>query len=202
MSDNWLYFVEGVYQTGQSASDPLFGLQSTEDLEAWAARLQFTYVFRDENDSRFQAEVLIASGDPDRRSTTDTVAGNFPGTDDNAFNALGYAFTGVAFAPTLSNLVSIRAGGATFPWRSSEDYHDLQVGVDAILSFKESRTGGIDEPTNDEFFLGTEFDVYANWRITSDLSITSRYGLFLPGPAIPDPDYARHFIYVGVTLAF
>ena len=202
LGDSWLYQLEGVYQYGDSASDPLLGVQSIEDLRAWAGRVQLTYVFRDENESRFQAEFLIASGDPDRRSPTDTVAGNFPGTEDNGFNSLGFAFTGVAFAPTLSNLISLRAGVATFPWRSSEDYQDLQVGVDLIASFKQNRMGAIDELTTDDRYLGTEFDIYANWRVTSDLALTARYGVFKPGDAIPEPDDLRHFVYVGVTLSF
>jgi hypothetical protein len=202
IGQSWLYLVEGVYQYGDSASDPLLGVQTIEDLRAWAARAQFTYVFRDENESRFQAELLIASGDSDRLSNTNTVAGNTPGTDDNGFNSLGYAFTGVAFAPTLSNLVSVRAGLATMPLRSDEDYRDLQLGCDLIVSFKYDSDAPIDEPTTHNGFLGTEFDVYANWRISSDLAVTARYGVFFPGTAIPEPDDIRNFFYVGVTLSF
>lgn len=202
IGNNWLYLAEAVYQFGDSASDPLLGVQTTEDLRAWAGRMQFTYVFRDENESRFQAEFLIASGDPDRLSSTNTVGGNMPGTEDNGFVSLGYAFTGVAFAPTLSNLVSFRAGAATMPARMNADYSELQVGVDLIVSFKYDKDGAIDEPTLNSPYLGTEFDVYANWRITSDLAITARYGCFVPGSAIPEPDNIRNFVYVGVTLSF
>jgi hypothetical protein len=202
INDRWLYLVEGIYLTGHSASDALAPPQTREDLSAWAGRLQFTYTLRDELDTRFQAELIATSGDPDRRSGTDTVGGNTPGTDDKGFVSLGFAFTGVAFAPALSNLISARVGAATFPLRTSEDYRDLQVGTDLILSFKQSRTGAIDEPTNANTFLGTEMDVYANWRIRSDLAVTARYGIFLPGPAIPEPDSPRHFVYLGVTLAF
>lgn len=202
IGEHWLYNTEAVYLTGHSSSDPLLGPQQSERLFAWAGRLQFTYAVADESDTRYQAEVLVASGDPDRRSSTNTVGGNEPGTDDKGFVALGYAFTGVAFAPAFSNLVTLRVGGATFPARSSATFGEMQVGADWITSFKYSRTGAIDEPTNAESYLGTEFDVYVNWRVSSDLSLTTRYGIFFPGAAIPEPDNCRNFIYVGVTLAF
>lgn len=202
LSDRWLYLVEGVYLTGSSASDPLLGPQQSETLAAWAGRVQLTCALRDENDSRIQAELLVASGDPDRRSASDTIGGNAPDTTDQAFSSLGFAFTGVAFAPSLSNLISLRLGAATFPARSSETFRDLQVGVDLIASFKQRRTGAVDEPTTANRYLGSEIDVYSNWRITSDLAVTARYGLFFPGSAIPEPNDPRQFIYVGMTLAF
>ncbi|MBY0309003.1 MAG: alginate export family protein, partial [Phycisphaerales bacterium] len=202
MGDNWLYYAEAVLQRGRSASDPLFGLQSRDELTAWAARFQLTYVLRDEGDTRFQFELLAASGDDDRRVGNDTVGGNFPGTEDNAFAALSYAFTGTAFAPALTNLLSLRVGAATFPWRTSDTFHDLQVGADVITSFKVSQRGAIEEPTNPDAYLGTEADVYANWRVTSDLTLTGRYGIFVPGSGIAEPNDNRHFIYLGVTLSF
>jgi hypothetical protein len=42
-----------------------------------------------------------------------------------------------------------------------------------------------------------------SWRILSDLSLDLRYGVFLPGDAMPDTeDDVRQFIYTGVTYAF
>lgn len=201
-NSNLLYLTEGVYQYGDSASDPLLGTQTVDQLAAWAGRFQLTYVFRDEQDTRLQAEILLASGDSDRRSAYDTVGGNAPNTGDHGFASLGYAFTGVAFSAPLSNLISARVGAATFPARSSETFRELQVGTDLITSFKYNRNGGIDEPTNDSRYLGTELDVYTNWRVTSDLAITARYGVFFPGSAIADPDNVRNFVYFGVTLSF
>jgi len=202
LSQQWLYLWEAVYLYGSSASDPLQGPQQSDDLSAWAGRAQATYVFGDDADSRLQFELLIASGDSDRLSSTNTVGGNTPGTADHGFVALGYAFNGVAFAPAFSNLVTFRAGAASFPFRTSSTFRELQVGTDLILSFKYDSYGGIDEPTNNSTFLGFEADLYANWRITSDLAITARYGAFFPGSAIPQPDNIRNFIYAGVTLTF
>jgi hypothetical protein len=167
--DNWLYMTEVVGQFGTSASDPLAGPQTDEDLRAWAGRFQVTYALRDQNLSRLQAEVLVASGDGDRSVSTDTVGGNAPGTTDTAFNALGFA---------------------------------IQLGADAISSFKYNTRGGIDEFTTDDRYLGSELNAYANWRITSDLAATVRYGIFLPGDAIAGSKAARHFLLLGVTLSF
>ena len=53
--------------------------------------------------SRGHNQTVAASGDGDRQLPTDTVGGNQSGTQDFAFNSLGFANTGLAFAPALSN---------------------------------------------------------------------------------------------------
>jgi hypothetical protein len=62
--------------------------------------------------------------------------------------------------------------------------------------------GPIDEPTSDDRYLGFETDLYANYRVTSDLALTLRYGVFFPGTAISDNSEIRQFILLGVTLSF
>ena len=81
-------------------------------------------------------------------------------------------------------------------------FKDLQVGFDA-LAFNKMVPGGpvADQPTNDSRFLGFETDVYASWRITSDVSVNLRYGVFFPGEAVVADD-ARHFLYTGISYAF
>ena len=100
-----LYMGEFVYQIGQSQSDPLLGLQTSEDIRAFAARGMLTYLLGGELNARLELEALFASGDDDRRVSTDTVGGNLSGTDDTAFNSLGFVNTGLAgfSAPDGSN---------------------------------------------------------------------------------------------------
>ena len=46
----------------------------------------------------------------------------------------------------------------------------------------------VSDPTADEQsgYLGWEVDVFTNWRVTSDLAVTVRYGAFFPGDAFSD----------------
>jgi hypothetical protein len=161
-------------------------------------------------------EGIAASGDTDRTNTTNTYGGNKPGTRDHAFNAWGLLNTGLAFAPSVSNLVAVRAGGSTFPFPNSALFKRFQVGTDVFAFFKFRQTAPIDEVTTDDSYLGWEPDVYINWQVTSDVTVAFRYGVFFPGSAILDEDdspiggeavvgandHPRNFLYLGVTFAF
>lgn len=196
-----LYGTEFVYEFGKSFSDPLLGSQSREDISAFAGRFILTYLFKDRGQTRLQFETLIASGDDDRLVTTDTVGGNAPGSDDNAFNGLGFVNTGLAFAPVFSNLLSFRLGASTIPFASVEGLEQFQVGLDVFFMNKFDSDAPIDEPTNDDMYLGTEVDFSVNYRLTSDLALVGRYGVFFAGPAVEE-DEVRQFVYTGVTLSF
>ncbi|MBA4119690.1 MAG: hypothetical protein C0513_03205 [Isosphaera sp.] len=213
ITNDLAYEMEVVGQFGRSFSDPFRPPtlvfvgpppQTREDVRAWAARGQFTYLFRDRTDAQIEGEALFFSGDEDRLSSTDTVGGNLTGTTDQAFNSLGFANVGLAFAPSLSNLVAGRIGYRAFPFRSLAGgaLDDLQLGVDGIMFFKAVASGGIDEPTTDDSFLGGELDFSATYRLTSDLALSVRYGVFFPGDAIARPNNTRHFVLFNVTLAF
>lgn len=211
LSADTLLLGELVYEGGDSRSDPLLaadGSQTREQVRAFAARAQIIHLLRDTRDTRLSAELLLASGDSDRRSTTDTVGGNAPGTDDTAFNSLGFANTGLAFSPSLSNLWSSRVGVSTFPFRSAEgggtgdwSLEQFQLGADFFVFNKFNRLGPVDEPTDDTMYLGSEFDLSANYRVTSDLAIGLRWGIFFPGSALED-DKERNFILASITLSF
>ena len=197
------YLAEFVYEFGSSMSDPVRSLvQTEEDISAFALRAQGTYLLRDNGLTRFQFETLVASGDSDRGSSTDTVNGNLEGTTDNGFNGLGFANTGLSFAPSLSNLWTLRAGVATFPMRNDPSFQQLQVGADVLVFNKFEKNGGFDEDTTNDMFLGSELDFFANWRVTSDFAVNLRYGVFFPGTAIAGSKSARNYVLVGFTLSF
>ena len=44
-------------------------------------------------------------------------------------------------------------------------------------------------------------DYYTNWRITSDLAWTARFGVFFPGSAFEDQT-TRTFLLTGLTWSF
>jgi hypothetical protein len=205
--DNVVYGLEAAYEGGSGLSSADFGVpQTEEDVSAFAADARVDYLFNDEHNSRLSAEVVIATGDNDRLfSTNNTVGGNKPGTTDNAFNGFGLINTGLAFAPTVSNLAMLRVGASTYPIRDTDWFHKLQVGVDLFFynELTPSAPGSQPERRGSNAWLGFEADFYANWQITSDLSVALRYGVFMPdsGTLASDSDF-RHFFFSGLTLAF
>ena len=83
----------------------------------------------------------------------------------------------------------------------------LQIGTNLFLFNKLNVDAPIDEDTAADRYLGFEADFYANWQITSDVSVAMRYGFFVPGDAIggaltPNDGDVRHFFYSGLTLGF
>jgi hypothetical protein len=216
---NILYGIEAAYEGGDSLTNtfdptnPGVPLpQTNEDIEAWALDARVSYLLNDPANTRLTGEVLLASGDDDRLfSTTTTVGGNLSGTDDKAFNAFGLIDTGLVFAPNVSNLIMLRLGASTYPLNDSTAFRRLQVGADLFVYNKMDSDAPSTEITDDDAYLGTELDLFANWQITSDFSWSVRYGVFFPGEAIagssfggtaPGESNARHFVYTGVTLAF
>jgi len=178
--------------------------QTIEDIDAWAGRFEISWmpVCLQRRGGRFEFEVLVATGDGDRIASSFNTFGNLSGTDDTQFNAFGFANTGLAMAPDLSNLVSVRFGASLFPAPDREILRRLRVGVDAfaLLTFDaDAPTSVFTDLSNSH--VGWEFDLLLDWRILSDVSLEMRYGIFVPGGAFFESD-PRHFIYVGFSYGF
>lgn len=211
ITDRLAYGVEFVYEGGETLSSPFVQNpdgtiasvdQTKDDISAFAFNAQLDYLVGDRRNTRLSGEFIYASGDDDRINSTNTFAGNTTGTDDNGFNGFGLLNTGVAFGPSVSNLISVRAGFSTFPLPDAKAFRRLQVGADAFVFFKADSEGGSDEPTSDDSYLGFEPNVYVNWQITSDVSLAVRYGVFFPGSAIEADDKNRQFFFAGLTFSF
>jgi len=211
LTDRLSYGVEGVYEGGNtlsnsystSAAGETSPISQTRDpIEAYAVDGRLDYAIPDEHATRLSLEAILASGDHDRDSTTNTLGGNKPGSKDRAFNAFGLLNVGVAFAPPLSNLIALRLGASTFPAASSELLGHLQIGTDLFLFGKANSDAPIDEPSNDNTYLGFEPDLYFNWGITSDVTLATRYGIFVPGDGIAGDHQVRQFLYSGLTFSF
>ena len=82
-------------------------------------------------------------------------------------------------------------------------FANLEVGTDWFLYWKHHRAAAVSDPLADtqSGYLGWEMDYFANWRITSDLAWTARYGTFFPGSALSDQT-TRTFLLTGVTYSF
>jgi hypothetical protein len=221
ITDRLLYGVEFVYQGGDTLSNSFQQTdvpvgpgvvarqivpiqQTTDDINAWAFDARLDYLLNDSRQTRFTGEVILASGDPDRlSSSTNTFGGNAPNTSDRSFNAFGLLNTGLAFAPQVSNVLIFRVGAVTFPLPEYSLLKRFQAGVDVFIYNKLASSAPIDEETTDDGYLGWEPDLFLNWQITSDVTLSFRYGIFFPGSAIVDPnDEWRQFISAGVTYAF
>lgn len=212
ISDHVQYGVEGVFECGNtlSASAELepgtFQLvpvpQTRNNINAYAADVKIDYVPQDVHNSRITLEGIVASGDPDRGLTNTTSNGNAPNTPDNAFNGFGLVSTGLAFGAPVSNLAIFRFGASSFPLVQSDTFHRLQVGTDVYWFNKCQADAPIDETTNPATYLGWEPDVYINWEVVSDLTLTLRYGLFFPNLRAFGNDKARQFLYTAAVLAF
>ena len=207
LTDRLLYAAEFVYEGGHGESNSFdeSGAQVTqteEDISAWALDARLDYTYTNPQRTRLGAELILASGDKDRLASNSTFGGNRPGTDDHAFNAFGLVNTGLAFSPAVSNLAVGRVGASTFPLPDSSRFGQLQVGADVLVFCKLLAEAPIDEPTNNDRFLGVEGDLYITWQVTSDVTFALRYGGFIPGNGIEGDKSLRNLFYAGVTYAF
>jgi len=199
---NLRYRVETVGEFGETYS--VGATDKQDDICAMATDVLLEYYFQTAMKPRVNLEYLWASGDDDRAtSATSTVGGNRFGTKDHAFNAFGFRDTGLAFSPRVSNLHMYTVGGGLYPLETcGKLFENLEVGT-KVFFFHKSSAGPISDATATEAsrWLGWEWDVYCNWRLTSDLSWTVRYGAFMPGDAFED-DSCRQFLLTAVNLSF
>jgi hypothetical protein len=210
LTDRLLYGIEAVYEGGTGLSNsfeevtffPVPGGQTEEQIQAWAVDTRLDYLLNDRGRTRLSFESILASGDPDRLNSSNTFAGNRPGTRDHGFNAFGLLNTGLAFSPSVSNMMIFRVGASTFPLPDAGRWGRMQVGTDFFVYNKMIEDGGLDEPTLDGRFLGIEPDFYLNWQITSDVTLVLRYGIFFPNDHVIVNDDARQFFFGGITFAF
>jgi hypothetical protein len=210
LTDHIHYGIEGTFECGNtlSNSSTISGFQlvqaeqTRDNIDAWAADAKVDYVPQDVYNSRITLEGIFATGCVNRGLTNTTFNGNAPNTPDRAFDAFGLVSTGLAFGAPVSNLAVMRVGASTFPFVLHEGFRRLQVGMDVYWFNKASAAAPIDEPTNNATYLGWEPDFYLNYEVLSDLTLTLRYGVFMPNAgAFPD-DKARQFFYTGAIIAF
>ncbi|CAN5378450.1 hypothetical protein BH10PLA1_BH10PLA1_09500 [soil metagenome] len=211
LTDKLLYASEFVYEGGETLSNSyainppfIVGVdQTSNDIEAYAADIRFDYLFNDPYRTRMSAEFIAASGDDNRStSSSTTFGGSKPGTKDRGFNAFGLPNTGLAFAPSASNLLVARGGVSSFPLTDTKLFRRMQVGGDAFAFFKVNDNAPIDEGTSNNSYLGWEPDVFINWQVTSDVTLAARYGIFMPSSDAFLSDTPRQFLSIGLTFGF
>ena len=198
---NLRYATEAVFQTGHGY-DRAAGPRN--DIRAFAFDQLFEYFLFPESPHQpvLSAEYALATGDDDRLVATDTIGGNLGG-HDNAFLGFGYVNTGYAFAPEFTNLQFVRLGGRMKPLPGIECFKDLEIGVDYYTYMKQKIGGPISDfrANLSSRELGNEVDIYANWKILSDLSAMVRYARFWTGEAYGNAE-KRDYIYAGLVYSF
>ncbi len=200
------YSAEVVGEWGRTYSEGANAMFGQDEICAFAADVSLEYHIRTKTNPRVMVEYLFGSGDSDRRvSTNSTVGGNRMGTRDKAFNAFGFRDTGIALAPSVSNIHIYTVGARFFPLEHIRFFKKMEVGSKVFFYQKAIPTGPISDSLagGDAHWLGWEWDVYCNWRITSDLALTARYGAFQPGSAYDGGDKTcRQFFYTGIVFSF
>jgi hypothetical protein len=209
--DRLHYGVEAAYEGGNTLSNSFVSaggtlvpvIQTRDSINAWAMDSRLDYLTEGPHETRLSAELILASGDADRGTSTNTFNGNTPHTEDHGFNAFGLLNTGLAFAPDVSNLLAARVGVSTFPAPTTSAFRRLQIGGDFFAYGKLLRDAPIDEETSDQRYLGVEPDLYVNWQVASDVTLALRYGVFFPNRAALGPQAdSRQFFFGGLTFAF
>lgn len=197
------------YEVGDGLSSPIdangFPAPQTEEhVRAWAFAGGLAYVLHDRRSSRLESDLIVASGDEDRLDSAETFGGNRSGSADRAWNAFGFVNTGIALAPDPSNLVTLRLGGVTSPFFGESAALDrLRVLLDGFVYFKLDEDAPINVPTTSDRFVGGEVDLGVDWNVWSDVTVSLRYGLFFPGPALPSGmNDLRQTVYGSLTYAF
>lgn len=202
INNNWRYSMEWVFEGGESYGHQRF--LHRDDISAWGWDMMIEYLMPAPTKPRFLIEYMFASGDPDRLgSPTNAAGGNRKDHDDTSFIAFGFRDTSLALAPRLSNIHIWRAGASFRPFHEVEWLKDMEVGTDWFLFWKHHDKAAISDETalSPQGYIGWEMDYFVNWRITSDLIWTTRYGAFFPGEAFIDQT-CRYFFVTGVTWSF
>jgi len=124
----------------------------------------------------FNFRFVYASGDADAASA---VEGTVADSSKRFVPLTGSSF-GVVFSPSLSNLIVAELGGSVKPFAS----YRIQTGAKLFAFFRPTDgamgVSGLDA-TEASSWLGFETDLYGNYRITSDLGVSLKTGVFFPG---------------------
>jgi hypothetical protein len=202
---NLQYFSEFIIQRGDSFGD---GATDQQDpIHAWATDTGLIYYGRGRGRPRYLVEYARASGDSGRLIPQNTLDGNRAGTTDHGFLGFGFMNTGVSFAPLFANLEFVRTAGAFHPFGEcrSRRMRDMELGSSFYAYWRPEADAGVSDRRADiagDHFLGTEVDLFMNWRLSSDLYFLVNYGTFFPDADSFTVDNSRQFLGFNLTWLF
>lgn len=210
---NLIYRSEVAWEYGNTLSDPLdptsvtgYQAQVTDSINAGAGVLGLTWLARDAGDTRVDFQGLVGTGSGNRYDSGTTFGGIAPHKTDTSFNSLGYINTGLALAPEPANLFCPSLGVSSNVLPSVDLLSELRLGASGFLFMKVDNEAPVSVLTvpGGSNLIGGEVDCILDWRISSDVNLNLRYGIFLPNTSVffPGQGGARDFFYSGVTYAF
>lgn len=198
------YTAEVIKETGTSY--PSFS-NTKKSIKASANFLQLKYLPETNLAPIFTLRYLYGSGDNNRGSVTNTVGGNRAGTKDTNFLYFGYVLTGYVLEPKISNLRMYNLTASIKPLKNKEKdfFEDAELGIGYYMYQKNKKDGAISDlrasrAKND---IGKEIDLFYNWKMLSDFTISLRSGIFMPGDAYPNTaDDKVSFYNLNLTYSF
>ena len=195
------YGVEAIWEFGHSAAN--LQARGSERIVAYAFDGQLDHYTDWPGKPQFSLEYAHASGDKDRLSATTAVLGNRLGTNDRQFQGFGYLNSGLALGARFSNLQFVRAGARFTPYEDKARLGRLDFGVNYYHIWKAENDGPISDPlaVDDAWEIGQEVDVFAEWRVLSDLSWSVHWGRLFPGGAYASQK-PRDFVFTALTFSF
>jgi len=196
------YELEAVWEFGKGAANGQIWDQR-EEIRAFAFDGEVDHYLKHPLDPILSAEYGFASGDSDRGTATSAFRGNLVGTADKQFTGFGYVNSGLALGARFSNLQFVRLGGRITPYNKKEGLGRVDVGLNHYFLFKARPGAPISDPTAivDSADLGQETDLFCEWRILSDVSLSVHYARLYPGDAYLDRK-PRDFFFTAVTITF
>lgn len=182
---------------------------SVTDISAWAVDTGLDYFWTVPGRPRVGVKYARATGDNTRVGGPQPNAGsNVPSTSDDSFVGFGYINTGASFAPQFSNLEFVNLSAAIRPFDDpdSPTWQNFEVGTSSYWYWRSAADANISDIRADlrgEDYLGFEWDLFANWRLSSDLFLLINYGVFFPHEGSFDPgndnDRSRQFFTVNLN---
>jgi len=200
------YWTELMFETGESY---LSGSTQKKPIHAWGTNMGVAYYIDHVTKPQLNFEYLFGSGDPERGSVTNTTSGNTSGNDLN-FLYFGTYRTGFATNFRISNIHIFRAGisAKLLKWHPDLKKHDVTAGVNAYWYRKNKNSGVISDidASNTNNHVGEEINFFVDWRITSDLLWSFKFGAFNTGEAFNNntagEDSNLKFLSTNLTLTF
>ena len=195
---------EAIVERGESFTDSSRTRLRHSDIEAWALLSGAKYRFEAPTHPIVETSYAYGSGDEDRTSVTNTVGGDTDGKDKN-FLYFGYYLTGYALQPRLSNIHIAHVGASFKPLESWGAFENLAVGVKYFFYRKDRIAGGTSdlESTLPNRDIGEELNLFAHWKINSNILWSTQFGIFYPGDAYPETTHDHtKYLYSGLTYYF
>lgn len=163
------------------------------------------------------AQYAWGSGDSDRENYKQS-NGNIRGAD-NGFIYFGTFMGGYALKPLLANIHVIRFGASFMPFSWTDVYYVKNISISAKYAYymKHKNYSPINygyDATKHQREIGHGLDLSLRWLITSDVSVYTNYGLFIPGDAYgtrfkygtsvtaeTSSTKYKHFVMAGVNMS-